>query len=164
MEPQMALDAPRFSVFGVDSAEGPSTVRESRSAELMPTVWLPSHCVQQDVYLCLERSALKQCDAIKHLLITTSASSAAGLQLVGCSAGTITFKSSMLVLRSVLLEEGFSAEAAKGLEERGHAVQSKLGGHARAVFGRGQIIRRNAQTGVLWGGSDPRADGQVLGW
>ena len=32
MEPQMALDAPRFSVYGVDSAEGPCTVRESRSA------------------------------------------------------------------------------------------------------------------------------------
>ena len=30
MEPQMALDAPRFSVYGVDSAEGPGTVRESR--------------------------------------------------------------------------------------------------------------------------------------
>ena len=33
MEPQMALDAPRFSVFGVDSAEGPCTVRESRWAQ-----------------------------------------------------------------------------------------------------------------------------------
>ncbi len=32
MEPQMALDAPRFTVYGVDSAEGPCTVRESRSA------------------------------------------------------------------------------------------------------------------------------------
>ncbi len=30
MEPQMALDAPRFTVFGVDSAEGPITVKESR--------------------------------------------------------------------------------------------------------------------------------------
>ena len=67
-------------------------------------------------------------------------------------------------LRSVLLEEGFSAEAAKGLEKRGHAVRANIGGHARAVFGRGQIIRRNPKTGVLWGGSEPRADGQVIGW
>lgn len=29
MEPQTALDAPRFSLYGVDSAEGPSTVLES---------------------------------------------------------------------------------------------------------------------------------------
>ena len=65
---------------------------------------------------------------------------------------------------SVLLEEGFSAEAAEGLEERGHAVRSNVGGHARAVFGRGQIICRNPKTGVLWGGSEPRADGQVIGW
>ncbi|CAK0786946.1 hypothetical protein CVIRNUC_010160 [Coccomyxa viridis] len=94
MEPQMALDAPRFSVYGVDSAEGPGTVRES----------------------------------------------------------------------SVLLEEGFSAGVAQGLEKRGHVVRANIGGHARAVFGRGQIIRRNPETGVLWGGSEPRADGQVIGW
>lgn len=67
--------------------------------------------------------------------------------------------------RRVLLEEGFSEEAADGLRERGHNVlHASVGGHARAVFGRGQIIRRDPQTGVLWGGSDPRADGQVLGW
>jgi gamma-glutamyltranspeptidase / glutathione hydrolase len=35
--------------------------------------------------------------------------------------------------------------------------------HNRVHFGRGQIIRRHAD-GVLWGGSDPRADGQVVGW
>jgi len=29
----------------------------------------------------------------------------------------------------------------------------------RAQFGRGQIIRRNPDTGVLEAGSDPRADG-----
>ena len=29
MEPQTALDAPRFSLYGVDSAEGPSTVLDS---------------------------------------------------------------------------------------------------------------------------------------
>jgi gamma-glutamyltranspeptidase/glutathione hydrolase len=29
------------------------------------------------------------------------------------------------------------------------------------VFGRGQIIRRDADTGVLFGGSEPRADGLV---
>ena len=65
---------------------------------------------------------------------------------------------------SVLLEEGFSAGAAQGLEKRGHVVRANIGGHARAVFGRGQIIRRNPETGVLWGGSEPRADGQVIGW
>lgn len=64
----------------------------------------------------------------------------------------------------MVLEEGFSEEAVAGLKKRGHAVEAGVSGHDRAVFGRGQIIRRDPHTGVLWGGSDPRADGQVLGW
>ena len=64
----------------------------------------------------------------------------------------------------MLLEEGFSDEAVEGLRKRGHTVRSNVRGHARSVFGRGQIIKRNPKTGVLWGGSEPRADGQVLGW
>jgi gamma-glutamyltranspeptidase len=66
--------------------------------------------------------------------------------------------------RRVLLEEGFPEATAAGLKQRGHAVVADVGGDARAVFGRGQIIRRDPHSGVLWGGSDPRADGQVLGW
>ena len=76
---------------------------------------------------------------------------------------TSTFRASFCIC-SVLLEEGFSAGVAQGLEKRGHVVRANIGGHARAVFGRGQIIRRNPETGVLWGGSEPRADGQVIGW
>ena len=37
-------------------------------------------------------------------------------------------------------------------------------GHARAVFGRGQIIRRDRTSGVLWAGSDGRADGMAIGF
>jgi len=32
----------------------------------------------------------------------------------------------------------------------------------RAVFGRGQVILRDAASSVLWGGSDPRADGLAM--
>jgi len=32
----------------------------------------------------------------------------------------------------------------------------------RALFGRGQIIVRDRESGVLWGGSDPRADGLAM--
>ena len=67
-------------------------------------------------------------------------------------------------MRRVLLEEGFSEEAVEGLRKRGHAVTAHIAGHARMVFGRGQIIRRDPRSGALWGGSDPRSDGQVLGW
>ncbi len=43
------------------------------------------------------------------------------------------------------------------LATMGHEV-FVVGGYERAIFGRGQIILRDEQ-GVLWGGSDPRADG-----
>lgn len=62
----------------------------------------------------------------------------------------------------VRLEEGIGAEAAAGLSSRGHAV-SFVSGHGRSLFGRGQVIRREAD-GVLWAGSDPRADGCAMGF
>ena len=65
---------------------------------------------------------------------------------------------------SLVVEEGFDEEALEGLRKRGHSIASIIKGHGRAVFGRGQVIKRNPKTGVLWGGSEPRADGQCLGW
>ena len=65
---------------------------------------------------------------------------------------------------SVMLEAGFPAETIAQLEAQGHTITPNLSGFLRTAFGRGQIIQRNPQTGVLWGGSEPRADGQVLGW
>ena len=62
----------------------------------------------------------------------------------------------------VSLEEGMPRETIAGLAEMGHPVQL-VSGYARALFGRGQIIRREPGTGVLCGGSDPRADGCAMG-
>ena len=64
---------------------------------------------------------------------------------------------------SVLLEEGIPGSTLSRLRRRGHRVQ-RVTGQARAVFGRGQVIRRDRDTGVLCGGSDPRADGCALGF
>jgi gamma-glutamyltranspeptidase/glutathione hydrolase len=61
----------------------------------------------------------------------------------------------------VALEEGISLDVPKSLDKMGHAVYS-VSGYARSVFGRGQVIRREAETGVLCGGSDPRADGCAM--
>ncbi|MGE5140335.1 MAG: gamma-glutamyltransferase [Rudaea sp.] len=63
----------------------------------------------------------------------------------------------------VELEEGMPFRTIARLAEMGHDVVP-VTGYARAGFGRGQIIRRDPETGVLCGGSDPRADGQAVGW
>jgi len=64
---------------------------------------------------------------------------------------------------AVALEAGLPPALVAGLKALGHPVHANVGGYGRATFGRGQMIRRTAE-GVLWGGSDPRADGCAVGW
>lgn len=59
------------------------------------------------------------------------------------------------------LEEGIPVSSMATLAAMGHTVVP-VSGLGRATFGRGQIIRRDPQTGVLWGGSDPRSDGCAM--
>lgn len=61
----------------------------------------------------------------------------------------------------VALEEGIPLETMARLAAMGHPVRP-VTGYARALFGRGQIIVRDRESGVLWGGSDPRADGLAM--
>lgn len=61
----------------------------------------------------------------------------------------------------ISLEEGISFQTAADLSRMGHTVAPVVG-MARAIFGRGQIIRRDPESGVLCGGSDPRADGCAM--
>jgi gamma-glutamyltranspeptidase/glutathione hydrolase len=61
----------------------------------------------------------------------------------------------------VALEEGISEDTVAALQRMGHPIQ-RVSGVGRALFGRGQIIHRHAETGVLCGGSDPRADGCAM--
>ena len=60
----------------------------------------------------------------------------------------------------LLLEEGIPVKAMAALAVKGHRVRP-VTGFGRRVFGRGQIILRDAESGVLRGGSEPRADGLV---
>jgi len=60
----------------------------------------------------------------------------------------------------VLLEAGLPSATGSALKALGHPVVSGISGYDRAIFGRGQIIRREAD-GKLTGGTDPRADGAV---
>ncbi len=61
----------------------------------------------------------------------------------------------------IALEEGIPMEVMAGLRELGHPV-TLVSGFDRSIFGRGQIIQREAESGVLWAGSDPRADGCAM--
>jgi gamma-glutamyltranspeptidase/glutathione hydrolase len=63
----------------------------------------------------------------------------------------------------VHLERGIPRATLAELAKRRHPLQPDVSGYARALFGRGQIIRREPD-GVLWGGSDPRADGCAMGY
>lgn len=58
------------------------------------------------------------------------------------------------------MEEGFSPEIIKGLEEKGHKV--KVVG--RWSFGASQVIARDPVTGAWLGAADPRREGYAIGW
>jgi gamma-glutamyltranspeptidase / glutathione hydrolase len=61
----------------------------------------------------------------------------------------------------IALEEGVPGPTAEQLGARGHHVVANVSGFDRALFGRGQIIRRDPD-GRLTGGSDRRADGGLV--
>jgi gamma-glutamyltranspeptidase/glutathione hydrolase len=63
----------------------------------------------------------------------------------------------------VSLEEGIPVDTMASLARMGHDVVP-VAGNNRIMFGKGQIIYRNPKTGALTAGSDPRGDGQALGW
>lgn len=63
--------------------------------------------------------------------------------------------------KTILVEPNFPNYLAQALARKGHAIQVATDGGA---FGRGQIIWRNPETGVLSGGTESRTDGAVAVW
>jgi gamma-glutamyltranspeptidase/glutathione hydrolase len=62
----------------------------------------------------------------------------------------------------VFLETLVDANVVKGLKSKGHPITIR---EPHGIwFGSGQIIRRDPDSGVLTGGSEPRADGAAIGW
>ena len=64
---------------------------------------------------------------------------------------------------TVKLEADAARETVADLRRRGHRVEI-IDGYERILFGGGQIISRDAETGVLTAGSEPRRDGAAVGW
>jgi gamma-glutamyltranspeptidase/glutathione hydrolase len=61
----------------------------------------------------------------------------------------------------VAIEEGMPQKTMNALQKLGHSLY-EVRGYDRALFGRGQVILRDAESGVLCAGSDPRADGCAM--
>lgn len=59
------------------------------------------------------------------------------------------------------VEQGASRDLINALVRRGHEVVVVSDS---TDYGRGQIILRDPESGVLWGGTEPRADSVVGGW
>lgn len=64
--------------------------------------------------------------------------------------------------RDLLIEQGIAPATVHALTARGHEIVAGVTGYERSLFGRGQIIRRDAD-GTLVAGSDRRADGRAAG-
>ena len=62
-----------------------------------------------------------------------------------------------------MLEEELGVKVMAAMSAKGHNV-NPTSGRMRGVFGDGHIIRRDPETGVLYGGADPRKDGLVAGF
>lgn len=65
---------------------------------------------------------------------------------------------------AVYLEKGVPNNVSSSLKLKGHDIVSDVYGFKRALFGKAQIIKRDRSTGVLWAGSDGRADGCAMGY
>jgi gamma-glutamyltranspeptidase/glutathione hydrolase len=62
----------------------------------------------------------------------------------------------------VAIESAVPLKTRKALTAMGHEVTRDV--TFAPSFGGGQVIARDAETGVLWGGSDPRKDGCAVGF
>jgi gamma-glutamyltranspeptidase/glutathione hydrolase len=65
--------------------------------------------------------------------------------------------------QATAIEEGISSEVHTQLASRGHDLTLVMG-ERRTLFGKGQIIARNPETGTLTAGTEPRSDGIAIGW
>lgn len=63
----------------------------------------------------------------------------------------------------VWVEDAIPDTERSALAQLGHPVRPVTGAERTGMVGQGQIIVRDPDTGVLWGGSDPRGDGCAIG-
>ena len=69
---------------------------------------------------------------------------------------------SVRIGEGVAIEDAAGMDVAEELASRGHRMM--VSPPHGILFGSGQVIARDADTGALTGGSEPRADGFAVGW
>lgn len=80
-----------------------------------------------------------------------------------CALDALRFSIDVQETGSVRVEEDLDPTIINELKRRGHDI-SVISGYDRTMFGGGQIISRDLETGVLTAGSEPRKDGSAVGW
>ena len=138
MNPQEALDAPRWFLHGTGATQSESDMRHS--TVLLEEGFGGRWDGQQQPELPPAEDALSP-------VTTASAPSSRTPPLEGESQ------------QSLLENLGGEGAVAAGLRTRGHRVLDIVRGEERSVFGWGHLILRDGQSGVLWAGSEPRCDG-----
>ncbi len=63
--------------------------------------------------------------------------------------------------KKILVEPNFPLHIAQALTRKGHEVQIAVDSGG---FGRGQVIWRDSESGVLMGGTESRTDGSIASW
>ncbi|KIL42957.1 gamma-glutamyltransferase [Jeotgalibacillus campisalis] len=63
--------------------------------------------------------------------------------------------------KTIQVEQSFPLHLVQALQRKGHTIQIMNDG---GPFGRGQIIWRDPETGVLRGGTESRTDGHIAAW
>ncbi len=63
--------------------------------------------------------------------------------------------------KKVRVEPDFPNHLAQALARKGHEIEQTIDAGS---FGRGQIIWRNPETGILSGGTESRTDGAIALW
>ncbi len=87
----------------------------------------------------------------------------------GTANGEIYFEGMNLLSychhKPTITAEGYPASTIQTLKSMGHHLREQvLTKLERSLFGNGQIITRDNESGVLCGGSDSRADGLAIAW
>ena len=75
----------------------------------------------------------------------------------------LRFSIDVLGDKSVRVEEDLDESVVSELRGRGHNIVVQRS-YDRTGFGGGQVVSRDAETGVLCAGTEPRKDGSALGW